>query len=101
MLVSGDWELDDGSVATIVEDALAITSEGRLYATRVPMIARTYKVHDEKSRDRLDFAVYKLPYIAANALAESFRRLPDAAEGWAGLDLPNVPPSDGVALRAH
>ncbi len=89
----GEKPLDTGSVAVEVEDALAVLPGGtRLFPTRIPIIARSYRViYSRKGDPMLAFTMFRFPKNATALHPNSLKRLPSRFGTWALLNLPTIP----------
>jgi hypothetical protein len=85
--------LPAGSVAIEVEDAVAVLpGSARLFPTRIPIIARSYRVvYSGKGDPILAFSIYRFPQYATELQAKGLRRLPGSFSTWALLNLPTIP----------
>ena len=94
------FDLSAGGQAVILENAVAVTPEGRLIATEIPVLVRRYEVLDDTEQGRrFQFSMYRLRDGVDDFGPDSLVMFPQEAEAWAFLDLPNIPTDSAVAYR--
>lgn len=97
--LSGRLAWSPGSAAVLEEDAIAITPRLHLVATLVPVLVRSYKTTAATPHRQIGFQVLRLKKTAQNTGSGAFTPLPSSAEGWAGINLPDVPGHRKPAFR--
>lgn len=92
-LIDFGWDPPPGAAAALIEQMIAVTPGGGLQATSIAQTIRSYRVSEEGN---FEFSMYLASPTEGGLI---YRHLRPDAEGWAKLDLPNIPRHVGVGLR--
>jgi hypothetical protein len=89
--LSGRLAWTTGSAAAFEEVDIAITRRFQLIPTHIPVLVRFYQTSGTVKRRRISFNVFRLSRQATSLGTGSLVPLGPKAQGWAGINLPDIP----------